>query len=186
MTLTDLLRMTWCNSQHLYWQFPSLWCLNPQVFSPNNLPSLSKLNIRGNPLDQISGDDLLKLFGGFTQLQELEVLCYSLHSFDISACVLFKKSAMFHWIGSYAYNTALMSHWHAQDNMSASREVAYCGTCTYSVAYGGFSHFVLSRFLTRITIIKFDLANSFYRLTFLALWETAQSPFLSLSLIYLC
>ncbi|XP_066399431.1 uncharacterized protein [Miscanthus floridulus] len=45
----------------------------PEVFSPSNLPSLSKLNIRGNPLDQISGDDLLKLFGGFTQLQELEV-----------------------------------------------------------------------------------------------------------------
>ncbi|PWZ07339.1 Tubulin--tyrosine ligase-like protein 12 [Zea mays] len=45
----------------------------PEVFSPSKLPSLSKLNIRGNPLDQISGDDLLKLFGGFTQLQELEV-----------------------------------------------------------------------------------------------------------------
>ncbi|CAN6290484.1 unnamed protein product [Urochloa humidicola] len=45
----------------------------PEAFSPSKLPSLSKLNIRGNPLDQISGEDLLKLFGGFTQLQELEV-----------------------------------------------------------------------------------------------------------------
>ncbi|CAN6296299.1 unnamed protein product [Urochloa humidicola] len=45
----------------------------PEVFSPSKLPSLSKLNIRGNPLDQISGDNLIKLFSGFTQLQELEV-----------------------------------------------------------------------------------------------------------------
>ncbi|KAL6660212.1 hypothetical protein ACP70R_002334 [Stipagrostis hirtigluma subsp. patula] len=45
----------------------------PEAFSPSNLPSLSKLNIRGNPLDQTSRDDLLKLFSGFTQLQELEV-----------------------------------------------------------------------------------------------------------------
>lgn len=45
----------------------------PEAFSPSKLPSLSKLNIRGNPLDQISGDELLKLFSGFTQLQELEV-----------------------------------------------------------------------------------------------------------------
>jgi len=44
-----------------------------QRLSPSKLPSLSKLNIRGNPLDQISGDDLLKLLSGFTQLQELEV-----------------------------------------------------------------------------------------------------------------
>ncbi|WVZ55677.1 hypothetical protein U9M48_006308 [Paspalum notatum var. saurae] len=45
----------------------------PEAFSPTKLPSLSKLNIRGNPLDQISGDDLLKLFSGFTHLQELEI-----------------------------------------------------------------------------------------------------------------
>ncbi|KAK8446682.1 hypothetical protein SEVIR_9G524100v4 [Setaria viridis] len=45
----------------------------PEAFSPSKLPSLSKLNIRGNPLDQISGDNILKLFSGFTQLQELEV-----------------------------------------------------------------------------------------------------------------
>ncbi|XP_044982816.1 tubulin--tyrosine ligase-like protein 12 [Hordeum vulgare subsp. vulgare] len=45
----------------------------PEAFSSSKLSSLSKLNIRGNPLDQMSGDDLLKLFSGFTQLQELEV-----------------------------------------------------------------------------------------------------------------
>ncbi|KAF8718184.1 hypothetical protein HU200_025675 [Digitaria exilis] len=45
----------------------------PEAFSPDKFPSLSKLNIRGNPLDQISGEDLLKLISGFTQLQELEV-----------------------------------------------------------------------------------------------------------------
>ncbi|KAL5219467.1 hypothetical protein ABZP36_020151 [Zizania latifolia] len=45
----------------------------PEVFSPSKLTSLLNLNIRGNPLDQMSGDDLLKLFSGFTQLQELEV-----------------------------------------------------------------------------------------------------------------
>ncbi|KAK3150649.1 hypothetical protein QOZ80_3AG0235910 [Eleusine coracana subsp. coracana] len=45
----------------------------PEAFSPRKMPSLSKLNIRGNPLDQISSEDLLKLMSGFTQLQELEV-----------------------------------------------------------------------------------------------------------------
>uniref|UniRef100_A0ACD5WEV0 Uncharacterized protein n=1 Tax=Avena sativa TaxID=4498 RepID=A0ACD5WEV0_AVESA len=45
----------------------------PEVFSSSKLSSLSNLNIRGNPLDQVSGDDLLKLFSGFTHLQELEV-----------------------------------------------------------------------------------------------------------------
>ncbi|KAF0891340.1 hypothetical protein E2562_009500 [Oryza meyeriana var. granulata] len=45
----------------------------PEVFSPSKLSSLSNFNIRGNPLDQMPGDDLLKLFSGFTQLQELEV-----------------------------------------------------------------------------------------------------------------
>lgn len=45
----------------------------PEVFCPSKLSSLSNLNIRGNPLDQVPGDDLLNLFSGFTQLQELEV-----------------------------------------------------------------------------------------------------------------
>lgn len=45
----------------------------PVVFSPRKLSSLLSLNIRGNPLDQMSSDDLLKLISGFTQLQELEV-----------------------------------------------------------------------------------------------------------------
>ncbi|VAH87061.1 unnamed protein product [Triticum turgidum subsp. durum] len=45
----------------------------PEVFSSSKLSSLSNLNIRGNPLDQMSGNDLFKLFSGFTQLQELEV-----------------------------------------------------------------------------------------------------------------
>lgn len=45
----------------------------PEVFSSSKLASLSNLNIRGNPLDQVSGDDLLKLLSGFTNLQELEV-----------------------------------------------------------------------------------------------------------------
>ncbi|TVU48217.1 hypothetical protein EJB05_07846, partial [Eragrostis curvula] len=45
----------------------------PEEFSPRKMPSLSKLNIRGNPLDQTSSEDLLKLISEFTQLQELEV-----------------------------------------------------------------------------------------------------------------
>ncbi|KAJ4767734.1 Tubulin-tyrosine ligase family protein [Rhynchospora pubera] len=45
----------------------------PEEFFPNVLPSLSQLNIRGNPLDQMSTGDLLKLLSSFTCLKELEV-----------------------------------------------------------------------------------------------------------------
>ncbi|KAM3315688.1 hypothetical protein ACQJBY_034052 [Aegilops geniculata] len=65
------LKALWLNENPILNQ----WSIHklPEVFSSSKLSSLSKLNIRGNPLDQMSGDDLLKLFSGFTQLQELEV-----------------------------------------------------------------------------------------------------------------
>ncbi|OVA10335.1 Tubulin-tyrosine ligase/Tubulin polyglutamylase [Macleaya cordata] len=44
-----------------------------ETFSPTELPSLSYLNLRGNPLDQNSVTDLLKLLKEFTCLRSLEV-----------------------------------------------------------------------------------------------------------------
>ncbi|OAY66706.1 Tubulin--tyrosine ligase-like protein 12 [Ananas comosus] len=44
-----------------------------KVFSPAKMPALSHLNLRGNPLDEIPVGELLKLLGGFSCLQELEV-----------------------------------------------------------------------------------------------------------------
>lgn len=45
----------------------------PKAFSPVSMPSLSHLNLQGNPLDQISAADLCGLLSGFTCLQNLEV-----------------------------------------------------------------------------------------------------------------
>ncbi|KAK1307546.1 hypothetical protein QJS10_CPA09g00109 [Acorus calamus] len=47
--------------------------LSTKTFSPSKMPSLSYLNVRGNPLDHCSVDDLLKLIGGFPSLKALEV-----------------------------------------------------------------------------------------------------------------
>ncbi|RWR75193.1 tubulin--tyrosine ligase-like protein 12 isoform X2 [Cinnamomum micranthum f. kanehirae] len=47
--------------------------LSNKAFYPINMPSLSYLNLRGNPLDRDSVDDLLKVLRGFTCLQALEV-----------------------------------------------------------------------------------------------------------------
>ncbi|KAK1280292.1 hypothetical protein QJS04_geneDACA004914 [Acorus gramineus] len=47
--------------------------LSTKTFSPSKMPSLSYLNVRGNPLDHCSVDDLLKLIGGFSSLKALEV-----------------------------------------------------------------------------------------------------------------
>ncbi|XP_020526121.1 tubulin--tyrosine ligase-like protein 12 [Amborella trichopoda] len=44
-----------------------------KAFNPKELPSLTHLNLRGNPLDQNSVDDLLHLLKGFTGLQSLEI-----------------------------------------------------------------------------------------------------------------
>ncbi|PKA62164.1 hypothetical protein AXF42_Ash015048 [Apostasia shenzhenica] len=45
----------------------------PKAFSPTVMPSLSHLNLKGNPLDGDSTDDLWDILRGFTNLQELEV-----------------------------------------------------------------------------------------------------------------
>ncbi|XP_072978596.1 uncharacterized protein [Typha angustifolia] len=45
----------------------------PESFSPVKMPALSNLNLRGNPLDQISVADLLKFLSGFACLQVMEV-----------------------------------------------------------------------------------------------------------------
>ncbi|XP_077230015.1 tubulin-tyrosine ligase isoform X3 [Tasmannia lanceolata] len=47
--------------------------LSNKAFSPIEMPSLSYLNLRGNPLDRTSVDDLLKILQGFSCLQALEV-----------------------------------------------------------------------------------------------------------------
>nr|GMC61561.1 tubulin--tyrosine ligase-like protein 12 [Ipomoea batatas] len=51
-------------------------CINNlfnKAFSPIEMPSLSHLNIRGNPLDQNSANDLLELLNQFSCLSALEV-----------------------------------------------------------------------------------------------------------------
>ncbi|XP_054822693.1 uncharacterized protein LOC129320996 [Prosopis cineraria] len=47
--------------------------LKNKAFSPHHLPSLSYLNLRGNPLEQNSVNDFLELLRGFTCLHSLEV-----------------------------------------------------------------------------------------------------------------
>lgn len=49
---------------------PNFFC---QAFSPVSMPSLSHLNLQGNPLDQISAGDLFRILSAFTCLQDLEV-----------------------------------------------------------------------------------------------------------------
>lgn len=44
-----------------------------QGFSPDGMPSLNYLNLRGNSLDDHSISDLRKLLKAFTNLHELEV-----------------------------------------------------------------------------------------------------------------
>ncbi|OIT03544.1 PREDICTED: tubulin--tyrosine ligase-like protein 12 isoform X1 [Nicotiana attenuata] len=44
-----------------------------KAFNPDDIPSLSYLNLRGNPLDQNSLSDLLQLLKGFSCLDSLEV-----------------------------------------------------------------------------------------------------------------
>lgn len=44
-----------------------------QAFSPIEMPILSYLNLRGNPLNENSVDELLKHLRGFTNLTALEV-----------------------------------------------------------------------------------------------------------------
>lgn len=51
----------------------SVYLFSYQAFYPINMPSLSYLNLRGNPLDRDSVEDLLKVLRGFTCLQALEV-----------------------------------------------------------------------------------------------------------------
>lgn len=51
----------------------SIHSLTNKAFSPAELPLLSYLNLRGNPLDQHSVGDLVDLLKGFTSLRDLEV-----------------------------------------------------------------------------------------------------------------
>lgn len=51
----------------------SIHSLINKAFSPAEMPSLSHLNIRGNPLKQNSVSELYKVLKGFTSLQTLEV-----------------------------------------------------------------------------------------------------------------
>lgn len=53
-------------------------CFSPstQAFSPAEMPSLSHLNIRGNPLEQNSVRELLEVLKGFPCLQSLGVFFF--------------------------------------------------------------------------------------------------------------
>nr|ATB19768.1 putative tubulin-tyrosine ligase [Juniperus scopulorum] len=51
----------------------SIHNLSNKVFNPLELPLLTSLNLRGNPLDQNSAENLLELLHGFINLQSLEV-----------------------------------------------------------------------------------------------------------------
>lgn len=51
----------------------SIHSLTNKAFSPAEIPLLSYLNLRGNPLDRNSVDDLVELLKGFTCLSALEV-----------------------------------------------------------------------------------------------------------------
>lgn len=57
-----------------------------QDFSPAVFPCLSYLNLRGNPLDENSAPDLLKLLREFSSLQALEVLSLNLADLYMKAC----------------------------------------------------------------------------------------------------
>lgn len=57
-----------------------------QDFSPAVFPCLSYLNLRGNPLDENSAHDLLKLLRGFSSLKALKVLLLNLDDFHMEAC----------------------------------------------------------------------------------------------------
>lgn len=50
--------------------------LHFQAFSPLQLPSLTSLNLRGNPLEQNSNVDLLKVLREFPSLTSLEVIMF--------------------------------------------------------------------------------------------------------------
>ncbi|KAJ3673647.1 hypothetical protein LUZ60_005639 [Juncus effusus] len=45
----------------------------PEVFSPDKIPCISHLNIKGNPFDQVTTHELLNLLSKFPSLKEIEV-----------------------------------------------------------------------------------------------------------------
>lgn len=63
-----------------------------QAFSPVELPSLSDLNLRGNPLELNSGGDLLKVLKGFPCLQSLEVFLFDIATMLYSTETLLLKN----------------------------------------------------------------------------------------------
>lgn len=74
--------MIWISSVYLSKLFTDfILLLFFQAFSPAKMPSLSHLNLRGNPLDQNSVGELLQLLKGFTCLNALEVSFLKLASF---------------------------------------------------------------------------------------------------------
>lgn len=64
-----------------------LFCYtSAQAFSPVEMPSLSYLNLRGNPLEQNSVSDLLKILKGFACLNALEV-SFLTHAHSLSLLI---------------------------------------------------------------------------------------------------
>jgi hypothetical protein len=70
-----------------------------QAFSPVELPSLSYLNLRGNPLEQNSVGDLLEVLKGFPCLQSLEVVLSDIATvvYDVETLLL-KKALENLWV----------------------------------------------------------------------------------------
>lgn len=61
-----------------------------QVFSPVEMPSLSYLNLRGNPLEQNSVSELLQILKGFSCMNGLEV-SFLTHTLSLSPAPLDKQ-----------------------------------------------------------------------------------------------
>lgn len=75
-----------------------------QDFSPISLPSLSYLNIRGNPLEQNSVGDLLDLLRRFPCLCSLEVFWFiSFTIFLVPICLCYLFNFLFPFSGNQCF-----------------------------------------------------------------------------------
>lgn len=66
-----------CHANRAYSLLFFCWLPSFQAFSPHHLQSLSYLNLRGNPLEKNTVNDLLELLRGFPCLHSLEVVISS-------------------------------------------------------------------------------------------------------------
>ncbi len=70
-----------------------------QAFSPVEFPSLSYLNLRGNPLEQNSVADLLQVLKEFPCLRSLEVILFDIATTLYDAETLLLKVSLENFVG---------------------------------------------------------------------------------------